>query len=181
MHDEWLAFHSWPLWGYGRIVNPATACPLKSLTYLWSFNSVSWKLCECTSDYRFWGLTLNSWPLWWYSRIVNSFMTCPMDWHGVFDIPVNFELCILKTMQRHVEFEFFEWLTLYSRSLWGYGRITNPSTTGTLTTPMTCPVESLIVSMYLWSFNSVSWKLCECTLNLRFLINPLFLTLLGVW
>ena len=49
---EWLTLYSWPLWGHGRIFNPLT-CPGESLTYLWSFNSVSWKLCECTSRLRF--------------------------------------------------------------------------------------------------------------------------------
>ena len=29
----------------------------------------------------------------------------------VVDVPVNFQLCILKTGQMHVEFTFFEWLT----------------------------------------------------------------------
>ena len=33
--------------GYHRIVNPSTTCPGKSLMYLWSFSSLSLKLCEC--------------------------------------------------------------------------------------------------------------------------------------
>ena len=49
---EWLTLYFWPLWGYSRIVNLLTTCPVESLTYLWSFNSVSWKLCECTSNSR---------------------------------------------------------------------------------------------------------------------------------
>ena len=36
--------------GYLRIANPSTTCPGESLTYLWSFNSVSWKLFERMSN-----------------------------------------------------------------------------------------------------------------------------------
>ena len=47
---------------YRRILNPSTTCPGESVTYLWSFNSVSWKLCECTSNLRFFEwLTLYFW------------------------------------------------------------------------------------------------------------------------
>ena len=49
--------------GYGRIVNPSTTCPGESSTFLWSFNSSHWKLCECTSNSRFFEwLTLYFWP-----------------------------------------------------------------------------------------------------------------------
>ena len=74
---------------------------------------------------------------------------------------------ILKAVQMNVEFTFLEWSNLYSWPLWGYSWIVNLSTT--------CLGESLT---YLWSFNSVSWKLCECTSNVRFWVdNPLFPTL----
>ena len=47
---------------YHRINNPSTTCPGKTMTCLWSFDSVSWKLCECISNLRFveW-LTLYFW------------------------------------------------------------------------------------------------------------------------
>ena len=35
-----------------KIFNPSTTCPGSSLTYLQSFNSVSWKLCECIETDR---------------------------------------------------------------------------------------------------------------------------------
>ena len=38
--------------GYRRIVNPYTTCTGESWTYLWSFSSVSWKLCECIETDR---------------------------------------------------------------------------------------------------------------------------------
>ena len=135
----------------------------------------------------------------------------------VSDVPVKFQLCILKTVRMHVEFTFFEWLTLYFWTprgtvessthiqhvpeshwrtckdstlylkncanacriyvFWAINplflsptrnrRIVNPTTTWS--------GESLT---YLWSVNSVFWKLCEWTSNLRFflVINPLFLS-----
>ena len=39
--------------GYSRIVNHSATCTVESLTYLWSFNSISWKLCECKSNSSF--------------------------------------------------------------------------------------------------------------------------------
>ena len=38
---------------------------------------------------------------------------------GVVDVPVKFQLLILKTVRMHVEFTFFKWLTLYSQAPWG--------------------------------------------------------------
>ena len=62
---EWLTLHSLPLWGYDEIVNLFATCPVESLTYLWSFNSVSWKLCEWTWNLRFFEwLALHSWTPW---------------------------------------------------------------------------------------------------------------------
>ena len=43
---------------------------------------------------------------------------CRLMSYGVMhDIPVKFQLCILK-LRRHAEWTFFEWLTLYSRLIW---------------------------------------------------------------
>ena len=64
--------------GDGRNVNPSATCPEKTPTFLWRFNSSSWKLCECTSNSRFFGwLTLYFWPLWGNGRNVNPSTTCP--------------------------------------------------------------------------------------------------------
>ena len=66
----------------------------------------------------------------------------------------------------HVEFMFFEWLTLYFRP---FGGTVESST-------LLRPVPGNHRSR-LWSLNSSSWKLCKCTSNSRFrVINPLFLT-----
>ena len=123
----------------------------------WSFNAAFWQLCECTSNSRFW--------------VFNPLFLTPFHdlSREVFDVPVKFQLFILKAVWIHDEFMFFEWLTLYFRPFGGNGRIVNPSTT--------CPGES---STFLWSLNSSSWKLCKCTSNSRFrVINPLFSTLRG--
>ena len=90
-------------WGYHRIANPSTTCPGELLTYLWSFSSVSWKLWErmlnfsCLSDQIFIseppGASQNRQPLHDLSR-------------RVADVPVKFQLCILKTVRMHVEFTF---------------------------------------------------------------------------
>ena len=48
--NELLTLYSWPLWWYDRIVHPSLTCPMESLTDLWSFSSVSWKMCECMSN-----------------------------------------------------------------------------------------------------------------------------------
>ena len=65
--------------GYCRIDNPYTTCPGESLTFLWSFSSVSWKLCEWMLKLRF--LMIN--PLFLsplrYRRIANLFTTCPEE------------------------------------------------------------------------------------------------------
>ena len=37
----------------------------------------------------------------------------------IVDVPVKFQLLISKTVRMHVEFTFFEWLTLYSQAPWG--------------------------------------------------------------
>ena len=70
----------------------------------------------------------------------------------------SFQTARIRTARMRPELTFYEWLTLYSLPLWEFGKIFNFSTTS--------PVESLT---YLWSFNFVSWKLCESTSNLRFL------------
>ena len=87
----------------GRIVNPCTTCPGESSTFLWSFNSLSWKLCEYTSNSLFWminplfltplGVMYNRQPLHNLSR-------------GDINVPVKFQLFILKTVRMHVEFTF---------------------------------------------------------------------------
>ena len=201
----WLTLYSWPLWVNGRIVNPSTTCPGVSSTFLWSFNSSSWKLCECTprTFTFFWGIYLSfltplgyvesSNPPWPVS--VSHLRSCEVStlhlencanarWIHVFlgDWPFisdpyggKVETSILprpvpKSLRRscevstlHLEnranarrIHVFGWLNLYFWPLWGNGRIVNPSTT--------CPGVS---STLLWSFNSISWKLCECTSNLR--------------
>ena len=45
---EWLTLYSWRIWGRVDLVNLSTTCPGESWTYLWSFNSVSWRLCDYT-------------------------------------------------------------------------------------------------------------------------------------
>ena len=61
----------------------------------------------------------------------------------------------------------FEWLTLYSRSLRGYGRIVNLSAT--------CNWESLT---YQWNFNSIYLENCANARRIYvfWVINPLFST-----
>ena len=101
-----------------KIVNSSSTCPGESLKYMWSFSSLSWKLCE-------WMLNLRFLSGWIYVFWVINFL--------FLNYPV-----------KH--------------------KIANPSTTR--------HGESLT---YLWSFSSVSWKLCECMLNSRFwVINPIF-------
>ena len=172
MFIEWLTLYSWPLWGYsriiirhlrflvinpsfstlsryGRIVNLSTTSSVESLTYLWSINCVSWKLCEFTF---FEWLTLYSWPI--RGTVESSTSPRPVPWSRWRRLPVKFQLCILKTGRMHVQFTFFEWLTLYSQASWGYRRIYNPFTT--------CSWKSLTCMR---SLNFISWKLCECTSN----------------
>ena len=180
----------------GRIVNLFTTCPAESMTYLWNFNSVSGKLCECNycANVRCNGrisklsttypgksltklkfqcciLTTVRMHVEFTFLVFNPLFLTPFHdlSREVFDVPVKFQLFILKTVWIHDEFMFFKWLTLYFRPFGGNGRIVNPSTT--------CPGES---STFLWSLNSSSWKLCKCTSNSRFrVINPLFSTLRG--
>ena len=103
------------------------------------------------------------WPVWevWTSFLENCTNASRQT---------NFNFVSWKLWWIHVEFTFFEWLTLYSRSLRGYGRIVN--------LPATCTFESLTE---LWSFNSVFWKLGEWHVEFTFflVINSLFSSPLG--
>ena len=111
-------------------------------------------------------LTLYFWPQWGKGRNANPSKTCRIESPLS---PVKFQLFVLQTVQMHVEFTFFGWLTLYFWPLWGIGRIVYPATT--------CPEES---PTFLWSFNSSSWTLWKCTSNSRsWVINTLFLTTVG--
>ena len=102
---EWLTLYSPPLLRYGRIVNLSSTSYVESLTYLWSFNSISWKLCECTSNLRFWVINpLFPDPIRGTVESSTSPSTCVP---GVIDVPVKFQLSILKTVRMHVEFTFF--------------------------------------------------------------------------
>ena len=62
--------------GVRRIVNLSTTCPLENLTYPWRVNSVSWKLCKCTSNERFWVINSLFLTTPGYIRIVNIYTTC---------------------------------------------------------------------------------------------------------
>ena len=100
-------------------------------------------------------LTLYFWPLVGYGRIVNPSTTCPS---GVIDVPVKFELLLLKTVRWHVEITFFEWLTLHFWPLWGYGRTVNPSTTCPRSHWRSCEFELLILkTVRLHRRNNVFW------------------------
>ena len=118
----------------GRIVNLFTTCPGESLTYLWNFNSVSVKLCECNCA----NARCNG-------RISNLSTTYP----GKSLTKLKFQCCILTTVANARRIHVFGCLTLY---FW-------PHST-------TCPEKSLT---FLWSFNSLSWKLWEYTTNSCFL------------
>ena len=90
----WLTLYSWSLRGYDRIVNLCATFSEESLTYLLSFNSVSWKLCECTSNFCFWVVN----PLFLTPLGVRSNRQRLHDlFRGVDDVPLKFQLCILKT------------------------------------------------------------------------------------
>ena len=159
MHTEFtffggLTLYSWPLWGNGTNVKLSTTCPEESPTLLWSFNSSSWKLCDARWIYVFGGLTLYLWPLWGTVQTSSFPRPVPKSHRRSCEAStLHLENCAM-----HVEFTFFEWLTLSFWLLWVNGRNVNPSTT--------CPEES---PTFLRSFNSSSWKLCECTSNSRFL------------
>ena len=90
---EWLPLCFWPIWGYGGIVNPSTTCHGQSLTFLWSLNSVSWKLCERTSNYVFWvidPLFLTHLGVRWNRQPLHDL------YRRVIEVPVKFELRSLK-------------------------------------------------------------------------------------
>ena len=145
---EWLTLYSWPLRGTVK----SSASPQPVLGSLWRNREVSTLHFDNCANARqihvFWVINpLFLTPLG-NGRNVNHSTTLSQ---GVIDVPVKFQLFILKTVRMHVEFTFFEWLTLYFWPLWGYGRNVNSSTT--------CPGLSMT---YLWSFIPVSWKLCEC-------------------
>ena len=57
-----------------------------------------------------------------YGRIVNPFTTCPGESSTFL---VKFQLFKLKTVRMHVEFAFFEWLSLY---FWPFGGTVESST-----------------------------------------------------
>ena len=61
--------------GYGRTVNHSATCTVESLTYLWSFYSISWKLCECALNNDFWVVNPLFPNLMRYGRIVNLYTT----------------------------------------------------------------------------------------------------------
>ena len=135
-----------------KIVNPSTTCPRESLNYLWSFSSVSWKLCECMSMSRlpfsrqmsrrmhvtsFERLSLYSWPLQGYGRFVNRSATCTVE-------SLTYLWSFNSISVNALRINIFEWLILYSLPLLRYGRIVNLSST--------FHVESLT---YLWNFNYI--------------------------
>ena len=92
-----------------------------------------------------------------YRRIVNPSTTCPGE---SLTLPATFQLFILKTVQMHDEFTFF-WVInpLFLNHLVKH-KIVNPSTTR--------HGESLSHWRTCEDSGSVSWKLCEWMLNLRF-------------
>ena len=147
--------YSLPLWEYGKIVNLSTTSSVESLTYLWSFNSVSWKLCECTSNLRFLcGYSFIPYPSG--GTVESSTSPRPLPWS-------HWRTCEVSTLYLE-NCANARWMNVFwvvnplFMTPMGNGRIVNLFTI--------CPRESLT---YLWNFNSVSWKLCECTSLLRFL------------
>ena len=156
---EWLTLYSWPLWG-----TVESSSPWPVLGSHWRTCEVSTlyleNVCECTSQFTFFE---------WFWVILSDFewfWVMIFEWFWVSTL--HLENCAM-----HVEFTFFEWLTLHFWPLWGNGRNVNPSTT--------CHGD--ITSTFLWSFNSSSWKLYECTSNSRlfWVINPYFWSLWGKW
>ena len=163
----WLTLYFWPLWGNGRIINPSTTCPGVSSTFLWSFNSSSWNLCECTSRLLFWvinplflthlgyvessttprpvpvshlrGFSISSPQLW---------NLLPVDIRTLYEEPHLFR----KRLKTH----------LMQQSIFHHWGFMSPVRHLLL-------LLLLLLSTFLWSFNSSSWKLCECTSNSHFL------------
>ena len=62
------------------------------------------KMCECTSNLRL----LMSNPLFLTPLGGTVESSTPDLSRGVIDVPVKFQLCILKTVRMHVEFKIFE-------------------------------------------------------------------------
>ena len=117
---------------------------------MWSFSSVSWKLCECMSNLCFWLINSSFLSPWW--SIKSS--TRPRPVPGSHLIICEVSALYLENCANACRIYVFWVINLLFLTPPGYGRIVNHS--------LTCTVESLT---YLWSFNSISWKLCECTLN----------------
>ena len=148
---EWLTLYSYPHRGQGRIVN-------LSMTRRCEFQlciSITVRMCV---EFRFLWLTLYSflwithysWPLRGYDRIVNL---CATFFRRVVDVPIKFQLCILKTVQMHVEFTFSEWLTLYSWPFWS----TVESSTPPRPVPGSCWRTCEVSTLYLENCAYACW------------------------
>ena len=86
------------------------------------------------------------------------------------DVPVKFQFCTLKTVWMHVEFTFFEWLTLYFWDPWGNVESSTHSRLVPESHWRTCEVSAL----YLENCANACWIYDFCV------INPLFLSHIGL-
>ena len=139
-----------------KIVNPSTTCTVPGSHWIiCEVSALNLENCANASRiYVFWVINSLFLTLPGYGRIVNRSATCTVE--SLTYLCFN-STYISKTVWMRSELTFFERLTL-PYPFWGTVEIVNHS--------LTSYVESLT---YLWNFNSISWKLCKCTSNLRFL------------
>ena len=158
---EWLTLYSWPL----RCTVESSSSQRPVLRRIWrTCKDSALYLENCANArwiYVFEWSTLHSWPLWGTVESSTPPRPVPGSRWGTCEVSTLYlENCAIA--RRIYVFWVINPLFLTPP---GYSRIaTLCYCTPTLCTA--CPEESLTC---LWSFKFLSWKLCKCTSNLRFL------------
>ena len=114
-----------------RVINPLFLSPMgtvDSTTPLRPVSESHWRTCEVSTLYLE-SCANAHWIhiLWVINPLFLTPLGCgrivttpsrPVLSRGVVGVPVKLQFCILKTVRMHVEFTFFEWLTVYFWAPW---------------------------------------------------------------